>query len=96
VWKSIKAATNKGIDITLCGEFGAQPEAIPLLMGMGLRSFSMIPQYILEAKMIIRSLSMNQCEDLFESVIELPTADEIENKCKEVIQSIIPDAKLLK
>ena len=96
VWKSIQAAQNKGIDITLCGEFGAQPEAIPLLMGMGLKSFSMTPQYILEAKMIIRALTMDQCVDLFESVIKLPTADEIENKCKVVIQSIIPDAKLLK
>ena len=96
VWKAIKAAKNKGIDITLCGEFGAQPEAIPLLIGMGLRSFSMTPQYILEAKLIVRSLSIEQCENLFKTVINLQTADEIEKKCREVIQSIIPDAKLLK
>lgn len=96
VSKTIKAAQNKGIDITLCGEFGAQPEAIPLLMGMGLRSFSMAPQYILEAKMIIRSLNMAKCTDLYESVMTLHTADDIEKKCKQVIQSIIPDAKLLK
>lgn len=93
---SIKAAQNKKIDITLCGEFGAQPEAIPLLLGMGLRSLSMTPQYILEAKMIIRSLNIDQCVDLFESAMKLHTADDIERKCKEVIQSIIPDAQLLK
>lgn len=96
VHQSLKAAQKKGIEITLCGEFGAQPEAIPLLMGMGLQSFSMTPQYILEAKMIIRLLSMDQCIELFKSVIKLPTAGEIEKKCKEIIQLIIPDAKLLK
>ncbi|MEJ2542970.1 MAG: phosphoenolpyruvate--protein phosphotransferase [Calditrichaceae bacterium] len=93
---SIKAAQNKNIDITLCGEFGAQPEAIPLLLGMGLRSFSMTPQYILEAKMVIRSLKIDQCVELYESAMKLHTADDIERKCKEVIQSIIPDAQLLK
>ncbi|HES59773.1 MAG TPA: phosphoenolpyruvate--protein phosphotransferase, partial [Caldithrix sp.] len=96
VAETIQAARNKGIDITLCGEFGAQPEAIPLLMGMGLKSFSMTPQYILEAKMIIRSVNMKQCVDLYESVMTLHTANDIEKKCKQVIQSIVPDAQLLK
>lgn len=96
VWQTLKAAHKKNIEVTLCGEFGAQPEAIPLLIGMGLHSFSMTPQFILEAKMIIRSLTIKQCKDLFESVIHLPTAPEIEKKCSEFIQSIIPDAKLLK
>jgi len=96
VMQTIQAARKNNIEITLCGEFGAQPEAIPLLMGMGLCSLSMTPQFILEAKMIIRSLSIKQCEDLFNSVIHLPTAAEIENKCSEFIQSTIPDARLLK
>ena len=34
--------------------------------------------------------------EIYENIIMLPTADEIENKCKKIIQSIIPDAKLLK
>ncbi|MEJ2054654.1 MAG: phosphoenolpyruvate--protein phosphotransferase [Calditrichaceae bacterium] len=96
VIQSINAAVEANIEITLCGEFGAQPEAIPLLIGMGLRSFSMTPQFILEAKMIIRSLSINQCEELYNKVIHLPTAAEIEDKCKQFIQSTIPDARLLK
>ncbi len=40
--------------VSMCGEMAADPRYIPLLIGMGLRQFSMQPGSLLEAKRIIR------------------------------------------
>lgn len=51
-------ANNK--PVSMCGEMAGNPHFIPLLLGMGLRKFSMRPGSILEAKRIIRSSDAEQ------------------------------------
>ncbi len=41
--------------VSMCGEMAGNPLYIPLLLGMGLRKFSMQPGVLLEAKRIIRA-----------------------------------------
>jgi phosphotransferase system enzyme I (PtsI) len=43
-----------GKPVSMCGEMAGSPAFIPLLLGMGLRKFSMRPGSLLEAKRIIR------------------------------------------
>ncbi|MCB1852025.1 MAG: phosphoenolpyruvate--protein phosphotransferase [Gammaproteobacteria bacterium] len=52
----IDAGKRHSIPIAMCGEMAGDPRYIPLLMGMGLREFSMRPGSLLEAKRVIRSL----------------------------------------
>lgn len=47
--------------IYLCGELGADPLFLPILLGMGLRRFSMNPLSIPKAKKMVRSLSTRDC-----------------------------------
>jgi phosphotransferase system enzyme I (PtsI) len=96
VAQTIEAAKTNDIETTLCGEFAAVPEAIPLLLGMGLTSFSMNPYYLPEVKKIIRALNIKKCEELYASVINIHTAKSIEDKCHDFIKSYVKGLKFLK
>ncbi|WP_456442389.1 phosphoenolpyruvate--protein phosphotransferase [Caldithrix abyssi] len=93
---SIKAAHKKNIEVTLCGEFAAFPEAIPLLLGMGLRHFSMNPFSIAGAKKVIRSLNLKECELLFRKIRKMHTTQEIERECQNFVKERIQDLEYLK
>ena len=51
----IQAGRAAGKPVSMCGEMAGNPLYIPLLLGMGLREFSMRPGSLLEAKRIVRS-----------------------------------------
>ncbi len=93
---SIQAAQENNLKVTLCGEFAAMPEAIPLLLGMGLRSLSMNPFSLPGVKKIIRSLHVSECEALFKKVKGLHTAEEIEKTCVQFLNEHIKDLEYLK
>jgi phosphotransferase system enzyme I (PtsI) len=67
--RSIDAAHDKGIKISLCGEMASNPEFTPLLLGMGLDTFSMTLPSILPVKKIIRNVSMEACSSLAEQAL---------------------------
>ncbi|MBN1601598.1 MAG: phosphoenolpyruvate--protein phosphotransferase [Chitinispirillaceae bacterium] len=48
------------IDITVCGEIAAVPEAVPLLIGAGIRALSVQPSMIQKVKKIIESKTIDQ------------------------------------
>ncbi|MCW8945683.1 MAG: phosphoenolpyruvate--protein phosphotransferase [Sedimenticola sp.] len=53
----IKAGKSAGIPVSMCGEMAGDPRYIPLLIGMGLREFSMQPGSLLIAKECLLSLN---------------------------------------
>jgi len=58
----IDAAHGAGIWAGMCGEMAGDPQAIPILLGLGLDEFSMSPQALPKAREIIRSLTMDEAE----------------------------------
>jgi phosphotransferase system enzyme I (PtsI) len=54
--RAVAAATAAGKPVAVCGELAGDPEAIPLLVGLGLRELSMTATSIPRAKEIIRRL----------------------------------------
>ena len=66
---TIAAAWRANIPVCLCGEMAGDPRAVPLLLGLGLREFSMGPARIPQVKQEIRALSMPQAVELAENVM---------------------------
>ncbi|GBQ66725.1 phosphoenolpyruvate-protein phosphotransferase [Ameyamaea chiangmaiensis NBRC 103196] len=50
--------------VSLCGEIAGDPVAVPLLIGMGLRSFSMSASAVPRVKRAIRGTTLDACRDL--------------------------------
>lgn len=77
------AKANK--QLSVCGELGGNPLAVPLLVGLGLRKLSMGKAALAQAKYVISRYSMNELEKLANDVLLMKTADEIKNMLNEVL-----------
>jgi phosphotransferase system enzyme I (PtsI) len=74
IGKVIEAAHAEGIWVGLCGELAGDPQAIPVLLGLGLDEFSMAPSSIPRAKVILRRWSKAAARTLAKEVLELDSA----------------------
>lgn len=63
------AAHEAGIEIGVCGEMGGQPEAVPLLLGMGFSELSISGRMVSAVKYRIRHLSHKRCRQLLEQAL---------------------------
>ena len=59
---TIQNGHKNNIVVAVCGETAANPEMIPLLLGMGLRYFSVSPSAVLRTKKLISKLSAKEEE----------------------------------
>jgi phosphotransferase system enzyme I (PtsI) len=68
--------------ISICGEMAADLYAIPLLVGIGIESFSVNASAIPHIKKIVRSLSYKEAQKLAGECLELSSESEIKSKIK--------------
>jgi phosphotransferase system enzyme I (PtsI) len=59
---TIRAADKAGIPVSMCGEMAGDPRLTRLLLGLGLREFSMHPSVLLEIKRIINNSDTSMLE----------------------------------
>jgi phosphotransferase system enzyme I (PtsI) len=76
---TIQAANSEKKSVSLCGEMAGNPIYTAMLLGFGLRHFSMSPLMLPEVKERVRAISIKECEELAEKVLEMESAEEIEN-----------------
>ena len=91
--KAIDGAHSANIICGMCGEAAGDPTFIPLLVGLGLDEFSMNSNNILRARRTINNLDKETCVKLSEEILQMASAEEVENKLKAVaIQTYYPPA----
>ena len=73
-----EAATSAGCGLTICGEMAGDPLHTELLVGLGLREFSVAPGEMLEVKNAIRAIRLDDARDLARAALELGSVAEIE------------------
>jgi phosphotransferase system enzyme I (PtsI) len=73
-----RAASREGIPVSVCGEMASDPLLLKLLIGCGLREFSMTPGAIPMARRVVRETSARQMIRLAARVLTLGTVEEIE------------------
>jgi phosphoenolpyruvate-protein phosphotransferase len=65
-----EAALRMRMPVSVCGEMAANPKLIPLLLGLGLRSFSMNASAVPRVKQAVRATSMSECVRFARKVME--------------------------
>lgn len=73
----IEAGHAQGLWVGVCGELAGDPEAVPILLGLGLDEFSMAPPLIPRAKAILRQWSRRAARTLAAEVLDQDTADAV-------------------
>ena len=81
----IAACNRAGKPVTLCGEMAGQPRAFVLLVGMGLRSFSMSPAFIPMIKDLTRHLTVAGAEEILAGALRLKTTNQVNHFMAEQI-----------
>ncbi len=85
--KAIDGAHSANIICGMCGEAAGDPTFIPLLVGLGLDEFSMNSNNILRARRTINNLDKETCVKLSEEILQMASAEEVENKLKAFINN---------
>ena len=65
-----EAALRMRMPVSVCGEMAANPRLTPLLVGLGLRSFSMNASAVPRVKQMVRTLNIDDCARFARKVME--------------------------
>ena len=82
-------------EVTVCGEMAADTLSAIVLLGLGLRKFSMNPIFIPRIKNVLRSVEHKTAEEVVQEALMLKTAQEIEECVIERILFKHPKAFLM-
>jgi phosphotransferase system enzyme I (PtsI) len=80
------------IELSVCGEMASEPEYIMLLLGMGVRTFSHTPPMIPEIKQIIRSVTIEDCNNVAREVLSMNSERQISSYLRDAARKILPEA----
>lgn len=66
-----------GKPVSLCGALGSEPEALPILLGLGVHEISAAPSAIPRLKRIVRELDARRCREKARGALEMTSAAEV-------------------
>lgn len=88
----ITVADEHNIRVGICGEMGGQIEYTILLLGLGLKEFSVAPAMIIpEVKKIIRSVTFDRAKEIADTVCSFDDADKTTKYLRNIAREIIPE-----
>lgn len=89
---TVAAARIRGIPVTMCGEMGGEAQYTVLLLGLGLREFSLTPAVLPRVRRLIRSLTLAQARSVAARCLRLATADEVDAFLHRALVQAAPEA----
>lgn len=88
----IQDAHKMQIDLSVCGEMASEPENIMLLLGLGVRTISITSPMIPEIKQVIRSVTIEDCNNVARKVLGMDSERQIASYLRNAGRKILPEA----
>jgi phosphotransferase system enzyme I (PtsI) len=88
---AIEAADRKQVPVNVCGQMSGNSVYTMLLLGLGLRRFSVTPSSIPEIKKICRTVTTEACRHVASRVMGMENAREIKSYLREELKKLLPD-----
>jgi phosphotransferase system enzyme I (PtsI) len=89
---AIQAADRKPVPINLCGQMSGIPVYTMLLLGLGLRQFSVTPSAIPEIKNVCRNVTVEQCQAVAARALSMENARDIKSYLREELKKRVPES----
>lgn len=89
---TIRSAKDHKIPVSCCGETAGELEFTLLLLGLGLRSLSATPSALPSLKRLIRSVTMDQCEQVAQKAASIDSDVAVSAYLRDVTRKIVPEA----
>ncbi|MFO1032257.1 MAG: phosphoenolpyruvate--protein phosphotransferase [Planctomycetota bacterium] len=81
------AAVAAGKSVSICGEIAGDHWFTPILVGLGYRELSMAPVFLPRVKLMLRSFSLAECEDLARRAVAQPSTGGVRKLVQDEIQA---------
>ncbi|GHS90833.1 phosphoenolpyruvate-protein phosphotransferase [Planctomycetales bacterium] len=78
-------------EISICGEIAGDPLFTYLLLGLGLRNFSVAPPRIPEIRKLVRSVSLPQAATIAADALQLKSSSQVMAFLRENVRRLLPD-----
>jgi phosphoenolpyruvate-protein phosphotransferase (PTS system enzyme I) len=85
-----RAASRHRLPVSLCGEMASDPALLTLLVGFGLRDFSMTPGAIAIARQMLGEIKAEDLRAMGRRILRLSTATEIEQELTASLSRLAP------
>jgi phosphotransferase system enzyme I (PtsI) len=79
IHRTVESAKAQGIEAALCGEMGANPINLPVLLGLELDTVSMNPISVPAIKNVVRMLSFEETKAFAKEALKQATASDVKN-----------------
>ncbi len=83
IYQTAEAGKAANIPVGVCGAIASDIQAVPILLGLGLRSLSVSGALIADVKYLIRNLDVNKCRDLALKALNMRNSREVRTLIKE-------------
>ena len=91
IYKTVQAAREHGIWVSVCGEMAGDPRFTPLLVGLGVHELSMSPVSMGSIRRIIRRLRMHEAEEVAQKAIQCGDAEAALELSEALLYRVAPD-----
>jgi phosphoenolpyruvate-protein kinase (PTS system EI component) len=90
VARVVTAARVAGRPVSVCGDAGAHPTTLPLLLAAGVRQFSVACARVDETRYRLHRLDTRECAELLAAALQLPDAEQTAALVRERITAVLP------
>lgn len=91
----IETCNDAGKSVTLCGEMAGQPRSFLVLLGLGLRQFSMSPALIPTIKELLRVTPVSRAVEMAQHALRLKTGKQIRAYLTRQLHGLCPSLDIL-
>jgi phosphoenolpyruvate-protein kinase (PTS system EI component) len=70
-------ASEHGKPVCVCGAVASDPEAVPILIGLGVTKLSTTAPALPDVKDMVRQLDVTKCQETAEKAMKMATAEEV-------------------
>ena len=89
--RCVEVAGESQTPLGVCGEMSSNPGRALLLIGLGVRNLSVPPLALPRVKKAIRSVSMEQCREIAQRVMQLEAARDVDMYLLDRIGDLVPE-----
>jgi phosphotransferase system enzyme I (PtsI) len=89
----IRAGKRFNVETSLCGEIAGETTFTMLLIGLGLRTLSLVPSQVPHVKRVIRSVDIQTCERLARKVGSLDSDRQVLSCLRDELRRVLPEAE---
>jgi phosphotransferase system enzyme I (PtsI) len=91
IQRCVEVADESEVPLAVCGEMSSNPGRALLLLGLGIRSLSVPPSALPQVKKAIRSVSIDQCRQIAQRVMNLESARDVDLYLRDRIGALVPE-----